>query len=137
MFSLMFAHLHEPAARFLAENPQTDLKAFYQWASQQAATSEQEMMATLDAGGGLAHLGVMTSEADEFFYHENLVHPAAVAHPLPRRALVIGGGACFRAVGAAGRQHHRDGHHQCPRQVSRPRGGSCPARCGVSDHGLS
>ena len=34
----------------------------------------------------------MTSEADEFFYHEALVHPAAVAHPHPRRALVVGGG---------------------------------------------
>ncbi len=34
----------------------------------------------------------MTSERDEFFYHENLVHPAACAHPDPRRALVIGGG---------------------------------------------
>jgi len=34
----------------------------------------------------------MTSERDEFFYHENLVHPAAVAHPHPTRALVIGGG---------------------------------------------
>jgi spermidine synthase len=34
----------------------------------------------------------MTSERDEFFYHENLVHPGAVAHPHPRRALVIGGG---------------------------------------------
>ena len=34
----------------------------------------------------------MTSERDEFFYHENLVHPVAVAHPHPRRALVIGGG---------------------------------------------
>jgi spermidine synthase len=34
----------------------------------------------------------MTSERDEFFYHENLVHPAAVAHPGPRRALVVGGG---------------------------------------------
>ena len=34
----------------------------------------------------------MTSDRDEFFYHENLVHPAAVAHPHPRRALVIGGG---------------------------------------------
>ncbi|HUJ00051.1 MAG TPA: polyamine aminopropyltransferase [Usitatibacter sp.] len=34
----------------------------------------------------------MTSERDEFFYHENLVHPAAVAHPGPQRALVIGGG---------------------------------------------
>ena len=34
----------------------------------------------------------MASERDEFFYHENLVHPAAVSHPAPRRALVIGGG---------------------------------------------
>ena len=34
----------------------------------------------------------MTSERDEFLYHENLVHPAAVAHPHPTRALVIGGG---------------------------------------------
>jgi spermidine synthase len=34
----------------------------------------------------------MTSERDEFFYHENLVHPAALAHARPRSALVIGGG---------------------------------------------
>lgn len=34
----------------------------------------------------------MTSERDEFFYHENLVHPALIAHPAPRHALVIGGG---------------------------------------------
>ncbi|HET9653101.1 MAG TPA: polyamine aminopropyltransferase [Usitatibacter sp.] len=34
----------------------------------------------------------MTSEKDEFFYHENLVHPCAIAHPQPKRALVIGGG---------------------------------------------
>lgn len=34
----------------------------------------------------------MTSERDEFFYHENLVHAAALSHPAPRRALVIGGG---------------------------------------------
>ena len=34
----------------------------------------------------------MTSEKDEFFYHENLVHIAAVAHPQPERALVVGGG---------------------------------------------
>ena len=34
----------------------------------------------------------MTSERDEFFYHENLVHVAAVTHPQPERALVIGGG---------------------------------------------
>lgn len=34
----------------------------------------------------------MTSEREEFFYHECLVHPAAIAHPQPRRALIIGGG---------------------------------------------
>lgn len=34
----------------------------------------------------------MTSERDEFFYHENLVHMAAIPHPGPRRALVVGGG---------------------------------------------
>lgn len=34
----------------------------------------------------------MTSEGEEFFYHECLVHPAAIAHPEPRSALIIGGG---------------------------------------------
>ena len=34
----------------------------------------------------------MTSEKDEFFYHENLVHTGAIAHPAPERALVVGGG---------------------------------------------
>jgi spermidine synthase len=35
---------------------------------------------------------VQTTEADEFIYHEMLVHPAMVAHPGPRRVLIIGGG---------------------------------------------
>ena len=34
----------------------------------------------------------MTSERDEFFYHENLVHVAAVTHPQPERVLIVGGG---------------------------------------------
>jgi len=34
----------------------------------------------------------MTSERDEFFYHENLIHVPAITHPDPRSALVIGGG---------------------------------------------
>ncbi|HWS74771.1 MAG TPA: polyamine aminopropyltransferase [Quisquiliibacterium sp.] len=34
----------------------------------------------------------MTSERDEFFYHEPIVHCAAVAHAAPSSALVIGGG---------------------------------------------
>jgi spermidine synthase len=34
----------------------------------------------------------MTSERDEFFYHENLIHVPAITHPGPRSALIIGGG---------------------------------------------
>ena len=34
----------------------------------------------------------MTSERDEFFYHEMLVHMAALPHPSPERALIVGGG---------------------------------------------
>ena len=33
-----------------------------------------------------------SSVADEFVYHEALVHPALVAHPSPRRVLIAGGG---------------------------------------------
>jgi spermidine synthase len=33
-----------------------------------------------------------SAEEDEAFYHEALVHPALVAHPAPRRVLIIGGG---------------------------------------------
>ncbi len=34
----------------------------------------------------------MTSERDEFFYHENLIHVPAITHPGPKSALIIGGG---------------------------------------------
>lgn len=34
----------------------------------------------------------MTSERDEFHYHENLIHVAGIAHAGLRRALIIGGG---------------------------------------------
>ena len=34
----------------------------------------------------------MTSERDEFLYHENLIHPAAITHADPASALIIGGG---------------------------------------------
>lgn len=33
-----------------------------------------------------------TSEAEEYFYHESLVHPAMVIHSAPRKILLIGGG---------------------------------------------
>lgn len=35
---------------------------------------------------------VASTEYDEFIYHEMMVHPAALVHPGPRRALVLGGG---------------------------------------------
>jgi spermidine synthase len=35
---------------------------------------------------------VQTTEKDEFFYHEMLVHPAFLSHPEPRNVLIIGGG---------------------------------------------
>jgi spermidine synthase len=35
---------------------------------------------------------VQTTERDEFFYHELLVHPAMLSHPSPERILIVGGG---------------------------------------------
>jgi spermidine synthase len=35
---------------------------------------------------------VQTTERDEFFYHEMLVHPAFLVHPEPKEILIIGGG---------------------------------------------
>lgn len=35
---------------------------------------------------------IQSSEADEFIYHETLVHPAMIAHPGPRHVLIAGGG---------------------------------------------
>ncbi len=35
---------------------------------------------------------VQTTEKDEFFYHEMLVHPAFLSHPEPKNVLIIGGG---------------------------------------------
>jgi len=35
---------------------------------------------------------LQSAEKDEFIYHEAMVHPVMVAHPEPRRVLVLGGG---------------------------------------------
>lgn len=35
---------------------------------------------------------VQTTEKDEFFYHEMIVHPACLTHASPERVLIIGGG---------------------------------------------
>lgn len=52
-----------------------------------------ELLETLEFGKVLRLDGrFMTSEKEEFFYHEAMVHPAAMAHPAPRKALILGGG---------------------------------------------
>ncbi len=35
---------------------------------------------------------IQTTEKDEFYYHEMLIHPALVCHPSPQSLLIIGGG---------------------------------------------
>jgi spermidine synthase len=35
---------------------------------------------------------IQSTEVDEYIYHEALVHPAMVAHPQPKRVLILGGG---------------------------------------------
>jgi spermidine synthase len=35
---------------------------------------------------------IQSALADEFIYHEALVHPAMIAHPTPRRVFIAGGG---------------------------------------------
>ncbi len=51
----------------------------------------------------------MTSVGDEFVYHECMTHPAALAHPAPKKALVLGGGD-----GGAARQLLR---HPCIERI--------------------
>ncbi|MEN6312301.1 MAG: polyamine aminopropyltransferase [Acidobacteriota bacterium] len=35
---------------------------------------------------------IQTTERDEFYYHEMLVHPAMASHPKPEEVLIVGGG---------------------------------------------
>jgi spermidine synthase len=35
---------------------------------------------------------IQSAQIDEYIYHESLVHPALLSHPMPQKALVIGGG---------------------------------------------
>jgi spermidine synthase len=52
-----------------------------------------EIIDTLSYGKCLVLDGrIQSSQGDEFIYHEALVHPGLLAHPQPRRAMVIGGG---------------------------------------------
>jgi spermidine synthase len=52
-----------------------------------------ELFDSPDFGKTLRLDGVFqTSEKDEFYYHEMMVHPALLSHPNPERVLIIGAG---------------------------------------------
>lgn len=59
----------------------------------QTEFQQLELLESKDLGLTLRLDGcLMTAEREEFFYHESLIHPAAIAHPNPRNALILGGG---------------------------------------------
>lgn len=61
--------------------------------SRQTAYQKLELLQTPQFGKVLRlDERFMTSEGEEFFYHEALVHPAALAHAAPRKAMILGGG---------------------------------------------
>ncbi|WP_376789739.1 polyamine aminopropyltransferase [Thermoflexus sp.] len=62
-------------------------------AHERSALQEIAILELENWGKALVLDGVIQfTQRDEFFYHESLVHPAMMAHPNPRRVLVIGGG---------------------------------------------
>src|SRR5690606_32932820 len=60
--------------------------------TQQTKYQYLELLESPDMGKTLRLDGcLMTAETEEFFYHEGLVHPAAIALDPPRSALIVGG----------------------------------------------
>jgi spermidine synthase len=63
------------------------------YASEQTAFQKVEVIQSSHYGKCLILDGHMQSaQGDEFIYHENLVHPAMVTHPNPKKVVIIGGG---------------------------------------------
>lgn len=61
--------------------------------TKQTAYQKVEIIDTFSYGRCLILDGKMqSSEADEFIYHEALVHPAMLTHPNPKKVFVVGGG---------------------------------------------
>ncbi len=61
--------------------------------SLQTKFQQLEILETASYGKCLVLDGrIQSSVADDFIYHETLVHPAMILHPRPETALVIGGG---------------------------------------------
>jgi spermidine synthase len=88
---------HWPAGNwFLDQDSPTDLVAVKRdevLATGKTSFQEYEIFVSVLWGKALILDGrLQCAELDEFVYHEALVHPALVAHPNPRRVLVMGGG---------------------------------------------
>jgi spermidine synthase len=61
--------------------------------AKQTKFQRMEIIETHSYGRCLVLDGKMqSSQADEFIYHEALVHPAMLSHPEPKRVFVVGGG---------------------------------------------
>lgn len=61
--------------------------------SKQTQYQQVEVVDTFNYGRVLILDGIpQSSSADEFIYHEAIVHPTLCAHPDPREILIIGGG---------------------------------------------
>ncbi len=61
--------------------------------SRQTPFQQMEIVDTRSYGRCLVLDGKMqSSEADEFIYHEALVHPALLTHPDPKKVFIVGGG---------------------------------------------
>ncbi|MCL2523202.1 MAG: polyamine aminopropyltransferase [Betaproteobacteria bacterium] len=83
--------------RYLLEQLNRDM-GFYLRATETLAVAQSpwqkiEIFNSAAFGRGMVIDGCfMTSERDEFFYHENIVHLAGIAHANPESALIVGGG---------------------------------------------
>src|SRR5438128_1443114 len=63
------------------------------YVSEQTDFQDLAMIETEEFGTMLVLDGmVMTTEKDEFVYHEMVAHPALFTHPNPKNVLVVGGG---------------------------------------------
>ena len=93
----MAAPLPAQATRYVAERLNADFGLYLgnirTLAARQSAWQHIEVFENPQFGRVMRIDGAfMTSERDEFFYHEPMVHLPAITHPGVRRALVVGGG---------------------------------------------
>ena len=70
------------------------LTGIERWVVRTQSPYQEVVIADLWKGGRALFLdaNIQIYEGDEFIYHERLVLPALLAHPSPRRVLILGGG---------------------------------------------